>query len=47
MIAALIYLVVYVIVVGIIIWLLHYLVNAIPLDEPFRRVANIVLLLLA
>jgi Glycosyl hydrolases family 25 len=39
-------LVVYLIVVGIIIWLLHYLVNAIPLDEPFRRVANIVIVVI-
>ena len=41
MIASLIYLVVYIIVLGLVLWLLHYIVNAIPLEEPFRRVANI------
>lgn len=46
MIAGLIMLVVYLIVVGIIIWLLHYLVNTIPLDEPFKRVANVVIIVI-
>ena len=46
MIASLIYLVIYLFVVGVIIWLLHYLVNAIPLEEPFRRVANIVIIVI-
>jgi len=26
--------------------LLHYLVNTIPLDEPFRRVANVVIVVI-
>jgi hypothetical protein len=46
MITGLILLVVYLIVVGIVIWLLHYLVNTIPMDEPFRRVANIVIVVI-
>lgn len=44
MIASLIYLVIYLIVVGVIIWLLRYLIDAIPMDEPFRRVASIAIL---
>jgi len=41
MIQSLVYLVIYIVVLGIIMWLLRYLVDAIPMDEPFRRVANI------
>ena len=43
MITGLIYLVVYIIVVGLILWLLRYVVNTIPMDEPFRRIANIII----
>jgi hypothetical protein len=43
MVAALITLVIYLIVVGVILWLLRYLVNTIPMEEPFKRVANIVI----
>ena len=41
MIASLVTLVIYLIVVGIIIWLLLYLIDVIPLPEPFHRVAKI------
>lgn len=44
MIASLIYLVIYLIVIGLVLWLLTYLVDAIPLQEPFRRVARIAIL---
>ena len=40
MIAALIHLVIYLIVIGVIIWLLLYLIDAIPLPQPFHRVAR-------
>ena len=46
MIAGLVYLVIYIIVVGIVLWLLRYLIGVIPMDEPFRRVANIAILVI-
>jgi len=44
MIEGLIHLVIYLIVIGVIIWLLTYLVDAVPLPEPFARVAKVVIL---
>ena len=44
MIGGLITLVIYIIVIGIIIWLLRYLVGALPMDEQFRTVANVIIL---
>lgn len=44
MIASLIHLVIYIIVLGIVVWLLRYVVAAVPMDEPFRNVANIAIL---
>ena len=44
MISALVSLVIYVIVVGIILWLLRYLISQLPMDEQFRTVANMVIL---
>ncbi|MBR0916507.1 hypothetical protein [Bradyrhizobium japonicum] len=41
MLASLIYLIIYVVVVGLVIWLLRFLIDINPLGEPFRRVANI------
>ena len=46
MIAGLIYLVVYIIVVGLVLWLLNYLVDTVPLQDPFRRVAKIAILVI-
>ncbi|TYL87421.1 hypothetical protein [Bradyrhizobium cytisi] len=46
MIAGLIYLVVCIIVVGLILWLLSYLVDVVPLQEPFRRVAKVAILVI-
>jgi hypothetical protein len=43
MISSLIYLVVYIIVVGVVLWLLSYLIDNVPLQDPFRRVAKIAL----
>ena len=41
MIAALVYLVVYIIIIGVIMWLLRYLVANLPMDAAFRQVANV------
>ena len=46
MIANLIYLVIYLIVVGLVIWLLTYLVDVIPLPEPFGRVARVAIIII-
>jgi hypothetical protein len=47
MITSLIYLVVYIIVLGLIVWLLNYLIDIVPLAEPFNRVAKIALMVVA
>ena len=39
-------LVVYIIVVGLIVWLLNYLIDNIPMDEPFKRIAKIALMVI-
>lgn len=44
MITSLIMLVVYLIVIGIIVWLLIYLIDNVPLPEPFNRVARVVIM---
>jgi len=44
MISGLIALVVYIIVIALVLWLLNYLVDTIPIQEPFRRVAKIAIL---
>ena len=43
MIGSLIVLVVYILILGLILWLLHYVVNAMPMFEPFRQIANIII----
>jgi len=40
---SLVYLVIYLIVIGLVIWLLTYLIDIVPLPEPFGRVARIVI----
>lgn len=47
MIAALIHLVIYMIVVGIIVWLLLFLIDSIPLPEPFNRVARVCIIVVS
>lgn len=47
MITSLIYLVVYIIVLGLIVWLLNYMIDAIPLQEPFHRIAKIALMVVS
>jgi hypothetical protein len=44
MIVALLYLVIYLIIVGVVIWLLLYLVDNIPIPEPFHRVARVAIM---
>lgn len=44
MITALIQLVIWLIVIGIVIWLLIYLIDNIPLPEPFNRVARVIIM---
>jgi len=44
MIASLVHLVIYLIVVGVILWLLLYLIDTVPMPEPFHRVARVVII---
>jgi len=44
MIQSLIYLVIYLIVIGLVLWLLNYLIDNVPLQDPFRRVAKVALM---
>jgi hypothetical protein len=46
MIGSLIALVIYVVVIGLILWLLNYLVDAVPMEPPFKRVAKIAILVI-
>lgn len=46
MIAALVYFVVYLIVIGLIVWLLLYIIDQVPLPAPFNRIAKIVVTVL-
>jgi hypothetical protein len=41
MINALLTLVVYAIILGVFVWLVHYLVDSIPISDPFGRIAKI------
>jgi hypothetical protein len=47
MISALIYLVIYIVVLSLVVWLLLYLIDAIPLVEPFHRVARVAIIVIA
>lgn len=46
MITGLVMLVIYIIVLGLVIWLLSYLVDVIPLPDPFNRVAKIAIMVI-
>jgi cytochrome c biogenesis protein CcdA len=46
MLQGLVYLVVYLLIIGIVIWLLIYLIDMIPLPEPFNRVAKVVIMVI-
>lgn len=47
MVASLIQLVIWIIVVGLIFWVLNYLVDTLPLPEPFHKVAKVILAVVA
>jgi hypothetical protein len=47
MIGTLITIIIYCVVLGLIVWLLNYLIDVIPLAEPFARIARIVVIVLA
>lgn len=44
MIDTLVNIVIYILVVGLIFWLLNYLIDNLPMQDPFRRVAKMVLM---
>lgn len=44
MITALIHLIIYIVIVGVIIWLLLYMISAIPLPTPFNQIARTVII---
>jgi hypothetical protein len=46
MIGTLINLIIYVIIVGLLLWLLQYVINNIPLFAPFRQFANVILMVI-
>jgi hypothetical protein len=46
MITALVHLVIYIIVLGLVVWLLLYLIDVIPLPEPFSRIARIAVMVI-
>jgi hypothetical protein len=47
MIGALITLIIYIIVLGLLVWLINYVVDAIPLGEPFNRLAKLLIVVVA
>ena len=47
MINTLVTLVIYVLILGLIFWLLDYLIQTVPLFEPFRQIARTVLMVVA
>lgn len=47
MIAGLLNLIVYCLVIGLVIWLIHYLVDVIPVPHPFNRVIKVATLVIA
>lgn len=47
MIGAFITLIIYVIILGLLVWLALYVIDAIPLPEPFNRLARILIIVVA
>jgi hypothetical protein len=39
--------VVYIVVLGLVVWLLNYLIDAVPLQEPFRKIARVALMVIS
>lgn len=46
MIVSLIYLLIYILIVGVVVWLALYVVQQLPLPEPFGRVARVVIMVI-
>lgn len=46
MVEGLLGLVIYLVVVGLILWLLMYIVDTVPLFEPFRQVARVIIMVI-
>jgi hypothetical protein len=46
MVTALVYFTIYVIVLGLVIWLLLYVIDAVPLPDPFNRVARVCIIVI-
>lgn len=46
MIGMLITLVIYIIVLGLVLWLLQYVVNSLPMFAPFRQIANVIIMVI-
>jgi len=44
MVETLLHLVIYLLIVGVILWLLQYIVNTVPIFEPFRTVARVIII---
>lgn len=44
MISSLVSLAIYILVIGVVIWLLLFLIDLVPLPEPFGRIARIVII---
>lgn len=47
MVGGLLTIVIYCIALGLIVWLVHYLIDVTPVAEPFARVAKIIVIVLA
>jgi hypothetical protein len=47
MISALVTLIIYLLVLGILIWLVYYVVDAIPLPDPIGRIVKLVVVVIA
>jgi hypothetical protein len=47
MIVGLVNLIIYIIILGLLFWVLQYAISAIPLPEPFAKVAQVLLILVA
>lgn len=46
MISSLVYLLIYLLILGVVLWLALYIVDQLPLPEPFHRVARIVIIVI-
>lgn len=47
MIEALVQILILLLVVGLVVWLARYVVALLPIEEPFKQIANVLILLIA